>query len=543
MWFILSNILKFNSLIRTLCVEIVTSTKNRMLKVNYLKVFIVTIVIHRGKSEQLVSHDEAVTKCASKGGLAPATWFPGVPHTVSYPDEARTDVKTYGDFNYLQLNEGESAWVGGYAQYGHTLVWDGCYIVEDYTPEPLVLNGINKLFECSTVCAYKNRSKIGVNSQHCWCFEINELNRVGVLQKTNCSFKKETTRLIGVYNVKDEYHAQKAQCFVEETYYDNDNNKMYNTVAESCTYKHAYVCRFEKTPEKDICTQPPDIYKRKGLCLMKESTSWSTSFETCVRLNGHLVSNKTELVGFLHLRTSFWLGGFRPFIINTTTHMTDLACLMVTRIGRDLFLEPDNCLIKRQVLCANQNDTLTTFDLSNHTNMIAGVISLVCVILIIAFGVIAHKRRTGSIKKKQSGGLNLLDAEQTPIPLTESTNADNDHSCKEDPDYNDPVDIYYTIDDALLERPENAATQRYKFGAHHTAKQSMDIKEKDEADFKLPADALATTKDDSQLSVYNVASNYPHDKPRDTNCPKNVYSHCVMVRAESSNDYDVASNI
>ena len=74
--------------------------------VYYMTVLILTCVMRKSSSNQLVSHDEAVTKCASKGGLAPATWFPGVPHTVSYPDEARTDVKTYDDFDNLNLVRG-----------------------------------------------------------------------------------------------------------------------------------------------------------------------------------------------------------------------------------------------------------------------------------------------------------------------------------------------------------------------------------------------------------------------------------------------------
>jgi len=502
-----------------------------MMIVYYVTLLIATCMMHKSKSEQLVSYDEAITKCASKGGLAQATWFPGVPHTVSYPDVARTDVKTYGDFNNLQLNEGESAWVGGYARYGRTLALFGCYMIFKYIRETIMLESKNSLYECSEKCAYEQQTYIGVQHQRCWCIKKKEFGNTWV--RTYCDDEKT----VGVYLTLNNKLYPKAQCMTEKM---SNSKKTPKSREEKCTNKHSSVCTFESSTskKKEQCKM---VYNIKSFCLMEKNVMWSTSYDTCIRMEEILIPDVYAVSDY---NDWFWIGQFRPFIIiNKTTEMPESACLMVTRIGPDLLLEPDDCSIRLPVLCtnnlvSNKEDTPVIPSTVQNKNTIACLVSVVCVFAIIAIGFIAHKRRTQIIKGRATGN----GPPEAETFLT--NNASGFHiSSNKDPDYSDPIDIYHTIDDALLERQDSAITQRKELDVDNTAQRNMDSG-RDETIYRLPVDAIGTPKDYTHSSVYmyDVASNYPQDKSRDTKGPKNVYSHCVIFKNGSSNDYDVASN-
>jgi len=507
-----------------------------MLIMYYMTLVIVICVIRISKSEQLVSHNEAVSKCASKGGLAPAMWFPGVPHTVRYPDEARTDVKTYGDFNNLQLSVGESAWVGGYARYGTILALHGCFTLINNNSAPIMLETNNTLYECSEKCKYvKYTYYVGVKFQLCWCIKTSELDYT--LQRSKCDAKYS----IGVYFAFKKNLNQKAQCLAAKmNYMQNQKTKGHSfpgpiTKVEKCTNKHSSVCTNRTFRKEDQCGILYDITDNSTYCLLDKRTSWTISYDSCVRMQGRLLP---QLYGIFYYNAWFWTGQFRPFtMINKTTEMSEYECLMVTRIGPDLILEPNDCSISLPILCANnlvsnKIDSPKISEILENTNMIAGLVSLVCVIFMIVSGIIVHKRRT-FITRTQGGGPNRLDGKPLLSPINAAIILEMDSSRKDDPDCSNPVDIYTASDYAI--------TQSYKLDIDKTTKQSMNFEQKNKTDCRLPPDA--TAKDDPQPTVYDIASNYPKHEQRDTHGLKNVYSHCVMVKNGSStcNDYDVAS--
>jgi len=497
----------------------------KMIIVYYVTLFIATCMICKSKSEQLVSHDEAVTKCASKGELAPATWFPGVPHTVSYPDVARTDVKTYSDFNNLQLGEGESAWVGGYARYGQTLAWEGCATFSTHNMKPIMLDSKNTLYECSEKCSNKNNTFIGVKNKRCWC----------IVEFGNTWQRSKCENSVGVYFTLKNNSNQRGQCTAVKR---KDKKEPFIQV-QKCTNKHSSICAYSSLIKEDHCEKLSDLKNNSTYCLLNKSTTWTNSYDTCKHIHGRLSPHHD---GVIRYNGWFWTGRFRPFNIINTYDMSESACLMVTRIGPDLILEPDDCVTRLPVLCtkdlvSNKDDKEIPSTVQN-TNMIAGLVSVVCAFAIIAIGFIAHKRCTQIIKGRATGN-------SPPEAETFLTNtASGFHiSSNKDSDYSDPFDIYHTIDDALLERQDSAISQRKELDVDNTAQQNMDSG-RDETIYRLPVDAIGTPKDDIHSSVYmyDVASNYPQDKSRDTKGPKNVYSHCVMFKNGSSNDYDVASN-
>jgi len=517
----------------------VTTKEDNMLVVHCVTVFLVTYVLRRSKSEQLVSYDEAVTKCASKGGLAPATWFSGVPHTVRYPDEARTDVKTYGDLDNLQLGEGESAWVGGYARYGQTLAWEGCWTSINNNRETMRLESKNSLYECSEKCLDGIYQYIGIKYQRCWCIQGAELS--DTWQRSNCDDENS----VGVYFVLKKTLNQTAQCIAAKMKY-NLNEQIRGNIkskpkdrVEKCTNKHSSVCTLITFKKEDQCTVLHDTKDNATYCLFDKHVTWAISYDTCVGMKGRLFPHD---YGVFYYTDWFWMGQFRPFTIHETYDMSTSACLLVTRIGPDLFLEPDNCSIKLPLLCANDlsSHKKDTFDEVQNTNMIAGLVSLVCVFAIIGIGFIAHKRRTRKYK-----GLTIGYSQQETETFLTKNALVLDLSSNIDSDYNDPVDIYHTIDDGhvLQEQPKIGINQNNELDVGKTNQPTMDTARHEDTDDRLPADAVAIPQEAPQFSIYDVASNYPKNTPRNPNAPRNVYNHCVMVKDGSSNYYDVSANI
>jgi len=301
-------------------------------------VFINIFIVCQAKTAH-VSRDQAGLECGSRGGMAPPAWFAGVPHTESYLGVVRTDVKTYDDFDNLNISDGESAWVGGYAEFGPGLAWYDCFqIASNITRQ---LKSVNTLYECATMC--HNYTYIGIKDRRCICLQNSDF----INAHAQCNDTRKG--IFGVYQVNNRKQQALFQCNAIKY----DMLGVYVDFSDKCSSKHMSLCVSGAAYLNDDCK---DQYTRVSTavsnCLVNESHPWSKDFEMCKRFNGQILSNAdnqswlvylNDIIGVEH--RTVWLGTFRTFRISDSQHLS------VTRDGVHLLLEPADCSRELKFIC------------------------------------------------------------------------------------------------------------------------------------------------------------------------------------------------
>jgi len=106
-----------------------------------------------------VNYTEAVRLCRDKGGPAASSYFPRAEVALSNNEQPRGFV-LYSQLKNIDLENGESAWVAGYAKYGELWNHLGCYTYfKVYTHHGRKSFSENKehsgFYQCSTYCEKK----------------------------------------------------------------------------------------------------------------------------------------------------------------------------------------------------------------------------------------------------------------------------------------------------------------------------------------------------------------------------------------------------
>jgi len=304
-------------------------------------VFINIFIVCQAKTAH-VSRDQAGLECESRGGLAPPAWFSGVPHTESYPEVVRTDVKTYTDFDNPNISDGESAWVGGYAEFGPGLAWYDCFQIASNSTQQL--ESVNTLYECATMC--RNYTFIGIKDRRCICLQNGDF----IKSYAQCDDTKAD--VYGVYQVDRRTQQTVFQCAA--TKYDITGEHI--DWFDKCSSRHMSLCVSGVSYLNDDCkAMHTRVPANVSYCLVKERKQWSEGFEMCQRFNGRMLPHAKNWF-YYQLFTgveqrNVWLGTFRTFRISDSQHSPDVACLSVTRDGIHLLLEPADCSREMKFIC------------------------------------------------------------------------------------------------------------------------------------------------------------------------------------------------
>ncbi|XP_052806413.1 uncharacterized protein LOC128235648 [Mya arenaria] len=302
-------------------------------------------------------HQNAVQRCQGSGGLAPSNYFNPVPGTVSYPPEHPDLGVKYDELFDFNLQDGESAWVAGFASYSLPVVFENCVVWTENTASEG--NGAS-IYSCLNYCGYDTSTTdayIGVNSRHCVCFtrHMVEANR------TRCDPANDI--MLGVYAVKTER--------VKDKFLYQCNNMQINTSIEKCTEKHKSVC-YTRNPE--VCTNNNRHYLINNswtfYCIVAETKTWFDSVNHCKTISGNILPTVTpQLVSEINARVNdtvdYWVGTFRSFTV-ADDRTGNSPCLVVTRVNNELVLEPEDCNKRRKYVClenvrrkhGNNNDTV-----------------------------------------------------------------------------------------------------------------------------------------------------------------------------------------
>ena len=204
-----------------------------------------------------MSHDQAGLECGSRGGLAQPAWFSGVSHTENYPEVVRTDVKTYNDFDNLNISDGESAWVGGYAAFGPGLAWYDCFQITSNSTQQL--ESVNTLYECATMC--HNYTFIGIKDRRCICLQNSDL----INSHAQCDDTRKD--IVGVYQVNNRKQQATLQCNAIKY----DMKGVLAVFSDKCSSKHMPLCVGGAANLNDDCKDQYIRYPANvSNCLIKE---------------------------------------------------------------------------------------------------------------------------------------------------------------------------------------------------------------------------------------------------------------------------------
>jgi len=462
--------------------------------------FINIFIVCQGRTAR-VSRNQAGLECGSQGGLAPPSWFAGVPHTETYPEVARVDVKTYDDFDKLDIDDGESAWVGGYAEFGPGLAWYDCFRIERSGALPF--ESIGTLYECATMC--QNYTFIGVKYMSCICLQDDDL----IYPHALCDDTR--TGIFGVYLVNNRTQQAPFQC----NYINYINNTgVYRDDFDKCSSKNMPLC-VGGPSLKDDCSKARYtlVNENNSICLIKETTPWSEGFEICQGFSWNMLPHALNQNWLFYLsykpevkQRNIWLGTFRTFRISDLPPSTHMTCLSATRVGSHMFLEPENCSRPLKFICTNNSYQ------GNEAISIPILIAvLVSIMFVFVLAAVAYRTKFVCKLLQQ-----VKSHRQVTLQTSSSDLLQMDAVREDDVGYSNPLEgVYYsTVDD--------------------------DTRDDIMRDVTRDQQHAASIEPVPQESEYNVALNYQNDKPVDVDGPHNVYAHCVRTNNSTSGDYDVS---
>ena len=305
-----------------------------------------------------VNYFDAVKFCAEKGGLASSSSFPRINVSFTCYEHPRNNV-LYSQLKDVDLKDGESAWVAGYAKYGGIFHRMGCNTGELQTVIASSDTSENIGFhQCSNYCQKQDRefTWMSLNRSSCSCIDkIHYTVFRGVL----CPNNHDDTRLNELFLRHTKRNKNKYQCSLLTV----DDLGRIDFAPSKCLGKNRLSCRFSS---RNYCNNDTYPY-----CFLPYLTTWPDGNTECNRRGGSLFSSDKPI--FKSYRNDkFWTEDISAYTVTTEVQKRD-ACLAVTRLGDQLVLEPDDCEAKLSFICAsNIIHNTTAFSDNNNSALSYG---------------------------------------------------------------------------------------------------------------------------------------------------------------------------
>ena len=288
-----------------------------------------------------------------------------------------------------QLNNGESAWIEGYAKLSPFLSWQGCYNTSGSNLSiRTVAIGYQSVYSCIVACNTDQHYRyIGLKRTSCYC--INDDQRIAIVgyavNDTLCSVPCENNAVdscggfsyIAVYSILEDSVIHWAAnepsshlCVYVKRKYDH-----FAVYTASChTFSqlyliHGYICSnsaWSRLSTENCSSVTPS----KTYCIQKDLSTRQDASTACYRRRGILADLGAEVPSTsicLENNLRYWIGIHRTFGIAEQYKPTETVCLYATKLGDQLVIEPDDCAAEKFYLCESQSDAPNTTTVSRST--------------------------------------------------------------------------------------------------------------------------------------------------------------------------------
>lgn len=274
-----------------------------------------------------------------------------------------------------QLENGEMAWVDGYAELSPFLEWEGCYPASDLKFEQRSKMIENSLYLCSQEClSVGNTLYVAVQGNICYCLTSDfsygqpvhyERCNISCVDNADDScggdMYADVNRIGSLMTDWATNQPSKRQCV-----YFKANQFVFGEYTASCHAFTAdgYVCnafnRNHSELENSECNDNFTYYDIDH-CLKTVYSTRQEAYEDCLNMNGSLSQSSSVIQLKVHIENKrkdamsnnnrFWLGTYRTFRTLENISSPDTACLSVAKMNDILYLEPDDCSEKKHALC------------------------------------------------------------------------------------------------------------------------------------------------------------------------------------------------
>ena len=333
-----------------------------------------------GQGPKLVmSKQKAVKECSNRGKTL-----------VNFKDVTANP----RSMEYLsQLEDGESAWIDGYAEYSPFVAWQGCFIsTASSLRQPSFTMDSKTVFDCLNICnSYNSEWRyIGVENTTCHCINYNQRLELKAVNDSWCAISCDYNAVdscggqsyMSVYAIftersstmrwADDEPSERPCMFIKKS------QNSYNSYTVSChtaesLYVSGYLCThsaYNLVLDTTTCNK---TFKYDGVnrcCLVREIVSRRGAFEGCLFRKGILadltvIQNMQEHL--LKVNQKYWISVYRTFRLFNSTGPETLCTAAINANGI-LYLEPDNCNRQKHYLCKDET--------SLHSRQIASTVSV-----------------------------------------------------------------------------------------------------------------------------------------------------------------------
>ena len=309
---------------------------------------------------KVVSKPEAGQECSGRGGSL-----------LSYKEiQNKTSASKYLD----QLENGDTAWIDGYAEFSRILDWQGCYSVIDVSISKTFEMEERSLFLCSKECL-RHGYYVGVKNTTYFCVDSyrHHLFDIFTVSPSLCYISCSNNGIdscggdlhmdlyeIRRYIIGGENKPADRQC----VYYKLSSFflKTYKAYTASCHTFHTdgFACQEVKGSVllTATCTNTSTDWNAE-VCFKAEPSTRQEAHKRCLDINGRLTSYSNLIKrGGLNNHV-YWTRAFRSFALSNN-HTSDAVCVAATKVNNIIYFEPDDCSVKKYFLCKHKELNAST---------------------------------------------------------------------------------------------------------------------------------------------------------------------------------------
>ena len=299
-----------------------------------------------------VPQSEAEQECSRRGS-----------NLVNYKEiQANPSASKYLD----QLENGGTAWIGGYAELSPFLYWQGCYSVTNVSNVYTFVMEDRSLFMCSKECLRHDSSTfyVGVKDTTCYCIESDPdpLPDMNMFNPSVCNISCSNNGIascggdfhmdlygIRSYIIWGQNEPANRQC----VYYILKEPSTIETYTASChtVYIDGFVCTEVEdfVLANDTCTNT-STYLNTKYCFMEELSTRHEAYKRCLEINGQLTINRKLIESVGLTDHTYGTSYFRSLGISDS-RTSNSVCIAATKINNIFYVEPDNCSVEKYFLC------------------------------------------------------------------------------------------------------------------------------------------------------------------------------------------------
>ena len=328
-----------------------------------------------------------------------------------------------------QLNNGESAWIEGYAKLSPFLSWQGCYNTSE---SPLSIRtvaiGYESVNRCIGIC--QTYQYIGLKNRSCYCIDDVQRHAIGyyAVNDSFCSAPCPNNAVdscggfsyTAVYSILEDriihWAANEPSSHLCVYVKRKDNNfAVYTASCHTIPFIiDGYICA-NSVWSRLITENCSIITPSRMYCIQKDihGSSRQDASKGCYRRKGTLADLGAEMSTSVYLESNFkyWIGIHRTFGIAEMYKENETVCLAATKVGDQLVIEPDDCTAQKFYLCESQSDVNTTTVPNSTTELVTegraetpieyiyiipGVLVVIAIILVILFTAYMYRRNKRS---------------------------------------------------------------------------------------------------------------------------------------------------